>query len=366
MRAARPIPPLGWPDFSEMRTKPRFCGFFFTRKRRWHSIAAKLQRMHAPRQLHIRSAALFLGVMALAPLTTHAAPESVALAERPKVLIVPSDVTVDGKARPDIAQALADSFSAGLLKTGDYRVFQNDVAQPKAKGKKGDLSLGSSSASHKIPTDVDLKFVFNLIGEENDYRFTLKKVRASDGEVVEVHELETHGKLDKVFGLVPNVLMKMQAKVKQKPAFPSTQSPAQVSGVIEPVMPVAPRVPLAFTSNGTGSPAVTVSAYGTVPDEYANIDFSKVPKALIYQQVGSVQFINEAWKFCIIRPQSDVKLKMSDALHVLYDEDGRIYADLKIANFDSGRVIADFGNRTPIYHKIFPGDEVFGWAPPAK
>ena len=322
--------------------------------------------MHAPRQHHIQAAALFLGVMAIAPFTTHAAPESVALAERPKVLIVPSDVTVDGKARPDIAQALADSFSAGLLKTGDYRVFQNDVGQPKPKGKKGDLSLGSSSASRKIPVDVDMKFVFNLVGEENEYRFTLKKVRATDGEVIEVHELETRGKLDKVFGLVPNVLMKMQAKVKQKPAFPSTQSPAQISGIIEPVVPAAQRGPLASSAGAGGSGSMGSAYYtGRVPDEYAHIDFSKVPKALIYQQVGSVQFINEAWKFCIIRPQSDVKLKMADALHVLYDEDGRIYADLKIANFDSGRVIADFGNRTPTYHKIFPGDEVFGWAPPA-
>lgn len=298
--------------------------------------------------------------MILQPLTARSAPESVSPAGRPKVLIVPSDVTIDGKARPDIAQALADSFSAGLLKTGDFRVFQNDVAQPKVKGKKGDLSLGSSSAGRKIPADVDLKFVFNLVGEENDYRFTLKKVRAGDGEVIEVHELETHGKLDKVFGLVPNVLMKMQAKVKQKPAFPSTQSPAQISGVLEPVQAATPRVPLAS--------AAGPSAYGTagVPDEYAHIDFSKVPKALIYQHVGSVQFINEAWKFCIIRPQGDLRLRLADALHVLYDEDGRIYADLRIANFDSGRVIADFGGGTPSYHKIFPGDEVFGWAPPAR
>jgi hypothetical protein len=49
---------------------------------------------------------------------------------------------------------------------------------------------------------------------------------------------------------------------------------------------------------------------------------------------------------------------------VLYDDNGKIYADMKIANFDSGRVIADFGNKTPAHHKLFPGDEVFGWAPP--
>lgn len=291
------------------------------------------------------------------PQPSAAAPETVALAERPKVVIIPNDVTVDGKSRPDIAQVLVDSFSAGLLKTGDYRVFQAEPAAPKqGKNKKGDLMLGSSSAgAARVPSDVDIKFTFNLVGQDDDYRFTLKKIRAGDSEVLEVHEIETHGKLDKVFGLVPNVLMKMQAKVKQKPAFPRTQSPAQLSGIISPRPVAAP----AASGNST-----YWTSNAALPPEYANIDFSKVPKALIYQHVGSVQFINEAWKFCIIRPQSDVKLKVSDGLHILYDEDGKIYADLKIANFDSGRVIADFGNRTPGYHKIFAGDEVFGWAPP--
>lgn len=323
---------------------------------RWHTIHPKLQPMCVTRQLHILGLATLL-LAGFSSASLRAAPETVALAERPKVVIIPSDVTVDGKARPDIAQALADSFSAGLLKTGDYRVFQADVPAPKGKGKKGELALGSSSGGKAtVPADVDMKFIFNLVGEENDYRFTLKKVRATDSEVLEVHEIETHGKLDKVFGLVPNVLMKMQAKVKQKPAFPSTQSPAQISG--RP--PVAPAPVVA----ATGSAHAGYTSAGVIPAEYANIDFSKVPKALIYQNVGKVQFINEAWKFAIIRPQSEVKLKMSDSLHVLYDEDGRIYADLKIANFDSGRVIADFGNRTPGYHKIFPGDQVYGWAPP--
>lgn len=349
------------PDFLPMQTNRRIFEFFFTANERCHTIAPKIQPMCVTRQLHIFGLATLL----LAGFTSdslRAAPETVALAERPRVVIIPSDVTVDGKARPDIAQALADSFSAGLLKTGDYRVFQADVTAPKGKGKKGELALGSSSAGKAVvPADVDMKFIFNLVGEENDYRFTLKKVRATDSEVLEVHEIEAHGKLDKVFGLVPNVLMRMQAKVKHKPAFPSTQSPAQISGIAP-----APASSPASVVAATGSAHAGYTSAGVIPAEYANIDFSKVPKALIYQNVGKVQFINEAWKFAIIRPQSEVKLKMSDSLHVLYDEDGRIYADLKIANFDSGRVIADFGNRTPGYHKIFPGDEVYGWAPPLR
>lgn len=317
--------------------------------------------MHLTRQLHICGLIGFV-LAGLGLQFAGAALETIAPAEHPKVVVVPNDVTVDGKPRPDIAQALADSFAAGLLKTGDYRVFQAEVPAQKVKGKKGDVVLGSSSGGNaKVPADVDMKFTFNLVGQDNEYRFTLKKIRASDSEVLEVHELETRGRLDKVFGLVPNVLMKMQAKVKQKPAFPRTQSPAQLSGI---AVGPAQHVAASSAPAASGNSSYWTSA-ASLPAEYANIDFTKVPKALIYQHVGSVQFINEAWKFAIIRPQGDLKLKTSDPLHILYDEDGKIYADLKIANFDSGRVIADFGNRTPVHHKIFPGDEVFGWAPPA-
>lgn len=318
--------------------------------------------MHPTKQPHIRAVLGFVLAGLCHHMTPAAISETVTPADRARVMVVPNDVTVDGKPRPDIAQALADSFAAGLLKAGDYRVFQAEVPSAKGKGRKGEVSLGIGSAGSRTPVDVDMKFAFNLVGQDSDYRFTLKKIRAADGEVLEVHELETHGKLDKVFGLVPNVLMKMQAKVKEKgaPVFPRTQSPAMLTSGNQP--PAGRKAPVAATS-------ASASAWTSSPEltsEYANVDFSKVPKALIYQHLGSVQFINEAWKFAIIRPQANAKLKLSDPLHILYDEDGRIYADLKIANFDSGRVIADFGNKTPAYHKIFPGDEVFGWAPPLR
>ena len=327
-------------------------------------VQLKIQSMRATRQLQIRDL-VGIVIIATGAQISSGAQETVVLPERPKVAIIANDVTVDGKARPDIARALADSLSAGLLKAGDYRVFQTETssAAKAGKGKKGEMMLGSSSGGGKVASDVDIKFTFNLVGQDDEYRFTLKKIKADDNEVIEVHEIDTHGKLDKVFGLVPNVLMKMQAKTKlSHPVFPQTQSPAQLAG--RAASP-APRPSASAAPAGSGNSAYWASN-ADLPPEYANIDFSKVPKALVYQQIGSVQFINEAWKFCIIRPQSNVKLKMSDGLHILYDEDGKIYADLKIANFDSGRVIADFGNRTPGYHKIFPGDEVYGWAPPVR
>lgn len=293
-----------------------------------------------------------------------AAAETIVMAERAKVAVIANDVTIDGKARPDIAQALVDSLSAGLLKQGDYRVFQAPAPALRArKPKKGDLPLASpsqGSAYFGLPDNLDFAFHVNLVGQDDEYRMTVKKVRSGDSEVMEVHEVSSRGKLDRVFGMVPSILLRLQAKVKIKPMFPRTQSPAEVFGRPSPAPAVAAAGPPATSGN-----AFYWTSQSELPPEYANIDFSKVPKALVYQRIGAIQFINEAWKFCIIQPTGRARIGLRDSLHVLYDEDGRIYADLTVSNFDGGRVIADFGNRTPGYHKLFPGDEVFAWAPPA-
>lgn len=308
----------------------------------------------------------FAGVCGLVLLSgareVRAAAETVVVAERAKVTVIANDVTVDGKPRPDIAQALVDGISAGLLKQGDYRVFH--APQPtqrlKGKGRKGEAALLSPSqgpALGRLGDDLDFAFTVNLVGQNDEYRMTVKKVRHRDSEVMEVHELNSHGKLDRLFGMVPDMLKRLQARAKEKPVFPRTQSPAELLGR-------GFAAPAAASAPATSGNAFYWTTRSELPPEYANIDFSKVPKALVYQRIGAIQFINEAWKFCIIRPTSHARIGLRDSLHVLYDEDGRIYADLTVSNFDSGRVIADFGNRTPGYRKLFPGDEVFGWAPP--
>jgi hypothetical protein len=312
--------------------------------------------MNASRQLQIFGFLVFV-LSLIASMDANSAEETIAMAERAKAGVVFNDVTVDGVARPDVGQSLSDSFAAALLKSGDYRVFQLD-AHPKAKGKRGDPTLGSTPMSMSNQ-NVDVTFAFNLVGQADQYRFTLKKIRNSDKEVLEVHELVTRGTVDRVYGLVPQVLMRLQAKKKETPSFPRTQSPAQLAAPIYSAPPAVAPAPIETSGNSS------YWASRSAPRENLdNIDFSKIPKALVYQSIGSVQAINENWKFCVIRPKETMRLRANDSIHVLYDDNGKIYADMKIANFDSGRVIADFGNKTPVHHKLFPGDEVFGWAPP--
>ncbi len=272
---------------------------------------------------------------------------------RPRVAFVPAEVTIDGVPRPDIGRAMADSFSAASLKRGNYRVFNMEPQAPPArlgKGRKSLPMLGNAvtgQVSGPKTADLDFLFSFNLIGDGDHFAFTMKKIRADTNEVLEAHELSTTGRLDRVFTLVPKALECVDAR-HLPPPFPVTQSPATIPSYTPPPAPAY----------------VHAAPNGEVPLEWKNFDFSKVPKALIYRRVGSIAATVDPWRFCIINPLGSTGMMQThDDVQVLWDNSTSVYAQLHVTGTDSGKVIANYG-KNPSYHRLFPGDAVFGWAPP--
>jgi len=281
------------------------------------------------------------------------------LSLRSKVAFVPNDITINGSPRPDIGRALADSFSAAALKRGKCRVFNVDVpvvAVKPAKNRKNLGSLGAASAATsgtglQAPRDLDFLYTFNLVGEGERYALTMKKVRAENNEVVEAHEMNTSGRLDRVFAMVPQALDQIDSKL-YPPAFPRTQSPAEVRSAMPAVVRDAP---VWNCRPGTWS---------GVPVEFADIDLANVPKALVYQRLGAVVAANDPWRFAIIHPTTSTRIGTRDVLDVQWDDGGPgVYSRLRVSGFDIGKVIADYGSN-PSYHRLYPGDSVYGWAPP--
>lgn len=281
------------------------------------------------------------------------------LSLRSKVAFVPNDITIDGFPRPDIGRALTDSFSAAALKRGRCRVFNLDVpvVQVKpSKNKKNLGNLGSASTASSVQSgvpgarDLDFLYTFNLVGEGERYSLTMKKVRAENNEIMEAHEMSTQGRLDRVFALVPQALDHIDAKL-YPPAFPRTQSPAEIRSAV----PVNQAAPAWTCRPGTWS---------GVPPEFADIDLSTVPKALVYQRLGSIVAANDPWRFAIVTPTTRAKIGTSETLDVQWGDGGPgVYSRLRVSGFDSGKVIADYGSN-PSYHRLYPGDSVYGWAPP--
>lgn len=280
-------------------------------------------------------------------------------AEKPKVAILAEDVTVDGSRRPDLGRALVDSLSTNLLRRGQMRVFNLSTEETTAGTQTLAASKNSVPQTTAAEKEVDYLLTFNLFSNVGEHRITLKKTCVATSELVDSYQFFAHGRVADVFGLV----QKMADRIDPLPvrhAFPATQSPAAIRwSQPDP----APRQ--SFWAGDYANPASP--AYDPWKANLAaQYDLKNVPKALIYRELGSIEHIDNFWKFTVVRPVRGVTLRSNDPLHVLYDE-GDVYANLRVGTVEKGGAVADYGGTTPEHHPLFKGDKVYGWhTPPAE
>ncbi|MDZ4403791.1 hypothetical protein [Prosthecobacter sp.] len=281
---------------------------------------------------------------------------SVKSAERPKVAIYAEDVTVDGTRRPDLGRALADSLSTTLLRRGQVRVFNLTTEETKS----GTQTLATTKdAERKEPVldkDIDYLLTFNLFSSTNEHRLTIKKTHVASSELIDSHQFFTYGRVSDVFSMVSKIADRVDP-LPVRYAFPATQSPAAIRAAQPDPLPKQ-----TFWAGDYTNPASP--AYDPWRANLAvQYDLKNVPKALIYRELGSIQHIDNIWKFTIVQPVKGVQLRTNDPLHVLYDE-GDVYANLRVGTVEKNGAVADYGGRTPEHHPLFKGDKVFGWHTP--
>jgi hypothetical protein len=309
------------------------------------------------------SALLFaIGVFAS---VTASADSTISLAERPRLALYAEEVTIDGQPRPELARALADSLSTALLKRGQVRLFSLESAA--TRDATGVLASASPDVSAQrlnrlIDDGLDYILTFNVVGISGHHLMSVKKMRARTHEVVEASQYNCVGREAGLFKLVAQVLESVDPLPSgRRGVFPRSQSPAQYQIAPQPESP-----PIVIAKALPAGRSVIASAAPEYDPWKQNLvqpyDLSRVPKALIYRHLGTVNYINSTWKFCIIDPVRGSRFSEQDPMHILWDE-GDVYANLRVSAVERGGVVLDMG-RTPDHHPIFRGDKVYGWAPP--
>ena len=183
------------------------------------------------------------------------------------------------------------------------------------------------------------------------------ETRVATSELVDSQQFFTHGRVSDVFSLVNKIADRVDP-LPVRHAFPATQSPA----AIRAAQPEPHPPQRSFWAGDYTNPASP--AYDPwQANQMAQYDLKNVPKALVYRELGSIQYIDKTWKFTVVRPVKGVQLRTNDPLHVLYDE-GDVYANLRVGTVEKAGAIADYGSATPEHHPLFNGDKVFGWHTP--
>lgn len=277
--------------------------------------------------------------------------EIIATAERPRLALYAEDVMIDGQPRLDLARALADSLSAALLKREQVRVFSLESAA--GRDATGMLGLPQESKANRVnrllDEGLDYILTFSVMGLGDECLMSVKKTRARTHEVIEARQYTSRGREAGLFRLIDSIVEDVDPRPKAPDPFPRTQSPATL----------APTPPSEFVVIPEGQP-YDPWKQNVAPEH----DLTTVKKALVYRELGTVNHIDNTWKFCIIRPVAGTDFAEHDPLHVLWDE-GDVYAALRVCAIERGAIVADMG-KTPDHHPLFRGDKVFGWAPPLK
>jgi hypothetical protein len=280
-----------------------------------------------------------------------AQPEIVATAERPRLALYAEDVTMNGQVRLDLARALADSLSTALIRRGQVRVFSLETAA--GQDATGILAAAQESKTSRVSRlmdeGLDYVMTFSVMGIGDECLMSVKKTRARTHEVIEARQYRSHGNEAELFKLIDGIVDDVDPRPKAPAPFPRTQSPASLAPVPLSEFVVVPEA----------------EAYDPFKQNLApEHDLTTVRKALVYRELGTVNHIDNTWKFCIIRPIAGTDFAEHDPLHVLWDE-GDVYAALRVCAIERGAIVADMG-KTPDHHPLFRGDKVFGWAPPIK
>lgn len=293
--------------------------------------------------------------------------ETVSLAERPRMALYAEEVTIDGKPRADLARALADTLSTSLLKRGQVRLFSlESAATQDGAGMIANVSPGASAQRLQRLLDDGLDYIltFNVVGIGGHHLMTVKKTRARTSELLDSRQYTCVGRETGLLKLVAQVMEAMDPlPYGKRGVFPRSQSPAEYTQKPTPREPeyvVARALPAGPAIAGPESPDYDPWKANLAPAP--DYDLTRVPKALVYRHLGTVNYINPTWKFCIIDPVRGYYIQEQDPMHILWDE-GDVYAALRVSTVDRDGVVLDLG-RTPDHHPIFKGDKVYGWAPP--
>jgi hypothetical protein len=327
------------------------------------------------------SLALFALLVAGATPFAYAGPQS--SGGKVSVMIAPGEVTIDGSARPDLGRSFADTIAGGLLETGSYSIIDPDVSGAIA-GTGDKPPTAEEIIAAERGASAQYAFVPRLIVEGDFNRLTLKKIRVTNGEVVDIYSKTTTNVnrsamfdlLDETMELVYADIANDKARiaeadtVREIPALdpaPVHRSTAAMD-LTPPPTPVAPELdPEPVRRKGRGviedqprmaSPRPAPKkrkGRGVIEDEPPAPKITKKPEdkpeeidtpeaeeaTEVAEYAGRLRAVNTDWDFCIIEVAKRGSLRVNDELLVRSSTSLEPLGKLRVSKVEGSQVVAD-------------------------
>jgi hypothetical protein len=287
------------------------------------------------------------------------------------VFIAPGEVTIDGQPRPDLGRSFSDTIAGGLLATNQFTIIDSNIA-PMAEPAADPFADPPEKTVAAVGPNAHYAFVPRLVVEDSYHRLTLKKVRVSDGEVVEIYEKSTDStQRSAMFKLLDDTMKVVYADLSPRSRKPKPQrvgvidldpDPATTGVVVVPPKPTVqyppppeekakpePRItepkpvrkipdrPIMSAPKPPPKKKPATAKRGTKPVDVTPPD----PASSEPQYAGRLRSVNSTWNFCIIEAAKGVRLKKNDQLQVRSSTSLESLGTLRVSMVEGGQVIAD-------------------------
>lgn len=337
------------------------------------------------------------------------------------VIVLQGEVTIDGQQRPDLGRSFSDTLTGGFLKAKVYHVIDHLSNQPTAQAIEASPDLAPEMSAVSVGEASGARWIYvpRMIVEGDFQKLTMKKIRVSDGQVVDVFETHASGDRSTMFVLVGEALRDIYANaegdaaMEQELAVGDETIPQADPEALDPAPPLPPGsyTPEPELADPEASPVeagdATVEAGDATVEEaeaelpspepkpvptglklvngtYVRDDAALASKRLgapptstvepvkikdpateteekSARYVGTVAAVNSEWRFCVIRARSDESsLRTGDQLSV---KTGAIVPNevmLRVTKIEGRQAVADLEKGVDLA-TIKPGHKIYQW-----
>ena len=322
----------------------------------------------------------------IAPLSAQSGNAGNAGSAKPKMIILPARVTVDGLARPDLGQSLSDVITAKLLTTSAVELLDADTpisdpiphavaANAPDAGASSSPSLATPQNSPPIATGLpaptpigtglargaDLVVQTTVVGHANEFRLTLREIQIPGGKVISIITEKTGTGLKGLYALAENHALRLV------PAPPPV--PRQNAG------PAIIDHPARYRPDPPITPGVSEQDIAQAPPALGKLSSAKqvalaatmrlldpAASATGPTPIGRIGGLDLSWSFCTITLKQPLDLPLGTALFACAGRNPESVVDLSVSRLEGRKIIADIVPG-PSTAGLRSGDIVYHWKP---
>jgi len=306
----------------------------------------------------------------LISLSTPASSDFAHLPGKSSVIVLQGEVTVDGLPRPDLGRSFSDTITGGLLKSKAYSVVDHLSSQPLSEAieKNPNIAPEQSAVAFGKTTGSRWIMVPRMIVEGDFHKLTMKKIRVSDGQVVEVFESQAIGDRSQMFELIGESLKWIYADTaRDRTRLRRENAGPAVRDLSDP--PVEKKDPPAIETKVASNDKEHIPAeveLNPEPELVAEPPEIKDPAVETEEETaalkGTISTINPEWRFCILKLNAGHELQIGDELSIKTGNIVPTKHHMTITKIEGRQAVADLLEGAEI-EPLKVGQKFYQWSP---